>query len=1647
MQDTSAELGATLQPRTSSATVNRGQRLLLFEVYAADYYPAENGNFDPAQAVARWAERAITWNGQTYDRRILDHDDLSRYVSSQFNDTSVELDNANLSISTFLLANKVAGMRLVARYVNLDITHSLANSLVVFVAELQRPEKLDGENCELTAKQLLGSVTYEVPQRTFSPQDQAGRSAADPLYEGFWFNAINGAFTYVTTTSRRILFWSKTKIARHSQQWSTELGTEQDQVLPLIFGRCQMEFIPALWADVGFFIAGLFVAAGHKVSSITNVKVPSEGYIQQAGQPNAASTHLGDLGGAGTNAAADTVFGLLSGNTALLSRTAYVGMAIAGPENPMGTTPNAGQDPLPTVIGVVIGEHDLPDGSGNFTLKGATSNVAYIARFFLTNADCLNLNPNLVHNGECIATAAECDTIVRDDTGAEMLTLPPNLVGSMQDGQFIRFTSAGVVDTRLAKYGLGLGPNPLTTPRTSAVAVIVDGDGTCPVGQHRDPVSGDCVPNGGDGCPAGYHRDPETGLCVLNDPFPSQIVPVTYFRRRYTFNAPLTDRVKAVDFFFNTILPAARMYVVVGSDGRLRLRTEKPADSSRLITSASAGANTIQVWDVDSWRTSLKGQILIGVGQTTSEVRKITAANYSSAFNSIPISASASGGMGLTASGSTLAGGGASTPSSGTFTVSGTPAAGAQIVATINGVPIGYTLNANDTQKSAAYMLAVAINTEWRTRGFMKAVWDGNVTVTVTCKSGVLTLDANLANNHLVQIASPSAAPSISAVGSGSLAPGTYYVARSFETGSGGETFISPVATVVISAGQKINVGSEVLPGGVSGLRWYVSKVANDPTLGYLITTAGASFQINTLPDPDAQAVPVDNTSGEEVIRVMMAFNEKNIIKGSFEWPLADRGSNTNQVFMKYREATKDFAERNLFVNDKEDQRRTKTINKLEMDGSGIDNFNQAVRLCNAKLAIVRDGDFFCGWKTDEAGIVLEEGDVVCVTDVTGGFVNLPLRLEELKIHRELDVSLVGRLYSTAMLADGAGKAPVVIPTTLKFFMTPPGVVTNLVLTEVGGYSPDLSYVTGIRGTFDFAGYVGLQHAQIYIKGPSPTEPADSAYRLVDSTVPDPNAKGVFEIRALERGKYWIKVESRSRQTGNSQPSGHPVASLELSVPLNTIVKIFDTIAPRDVPMGFGITVGVARASGAGAWLGAKLWRDRGYGYEIIAQALERESFVGVTSTGHAFLPSSGGTLYVVKQGGPDPTNATPTEITNGKNNYFVGREKLGVQTWTNLGGGVWQGTNLVRGLGGSDHLQGTHTAQEDVLLLDETVAFIPLEQRDMNVTLNFKAVTYGLSVPGVTAVPLLFLGRSVIPHPPNTFLGVFDPAGHLYQDWEAGELAEVTGAEHYELEYRNAAGAGATTIRGPLLISPLELARTSQFVPLEKAPFISGGGLMLADNRFIWVDPSGAGITFLSNEINNGWGFEIRSKAEIDPHGGFIVETEVVDQYFPRLFGIASWSGSSITSAFWWQSVGDMPTSWPQDMSLTPDGVNGFFAIPGERPSIVVQPDGSVAFYLNYLGASSRPLSVSPTKIDFTKKYRIVFQEMGRMPINGAARNFGFSNTRWLRQTAEFVYTGDMQRADNGGSLPATVWARVRQKSLYQYGTPSDWTYGTFTR
>lgn len=162
-----------------------------------------------------------------------------------------------------------------------------------------------------------------------------------------------------------------------------------------------------------------------------------------------------------------------------------------------------------------------------------------------------------------------------------------------------------------------------------------------------------------------------------------------------------------------------------------------------------------------------------------------------------------------------------------------------------------------------------------------------------------------------------------------------------------------------------------------------------------------------------------------------------NIKKGTFNFPLGSRQAPVNQVKISYRDSNNDFAKTPYRVNDPVHQAQVNKIYPMEVNGEAIDNFNQMFRIANWQLAKNREGDWFYTFGTGPEGLILEEGDVICASDDSGGLVNQVTRVEELRIHPNHDVTIgQARKYSTNMFSDDVGADVIPVPTTLRYVQT-----------------------------------------------------------------------------------------------------------------------------------------------------------------------------------------------------------------------------------------------------------------------------------------------------------------------------------------------------------------------------------------------------------------------------------------------------------------------------------------------------------------------------------------------------------------------------------------------------------------------------------
>lgn len=1314
----------------------------LVEIYAADYAIPLDG-FDPSDAEQRFGGiEGFTFLGLAYQREYVDRGDVQRYVGKQENAVTANFSNVDRVLASYVQSTDVEGKWLVVRVVDPLNSFALEDSLVIFAGRLDRPGDLDDETGSLQATQRFGQINLQVPPRTFGPNDPKGRAPNDPLFEGFRF--IASAVNILWTTRQGGSFWGGLvgyflgrKKTHHSLQASSHSQTSADVVLPDGFGRVQVGATYLGTIDIGNVINLSAAVMEGVIADYVSIKQTNPKFTQL--YPNPAKFY-GYAGGEGPPGREQKPIHILSPSPnphipgdGYNSRTAWFAGVVAG------STPDVDEAEAPTWVVLVKAKIvPLPDGSGEFALEGWTHNPAYISRFVLTDERYFNEGPDSVNEAQCIETAEHCAEYVTDDSQGERA-----FVTEADSSQTVapRFRSTGVVDAkaiRIAELSETVGGI------SDAQAVPVDAEPFDPT----DP--------------------PEP-----TDPEDPDAPTKTYLRERYTCNLTITEKMAATDFLHGPLAETARLYYKRNGKGRIDICSERAVDHTYLRGAVAADDLTVKVLDVVPWKTGrlLTQRLLTGAHRITSEVRDVIAAAYTSDGNAVTLTASSSGGVTATASGATFSGGSSSTPAAATVTISGTPSAGQTVTVTINGIAVRYTLGPDDTTATVAAMLARLIHATPKLRQFIKATWaTGSSIVTLSVRFGVLTLDSPLALAHTGYITTPSTTPTLASAAGGSLPAGRVYLAYA-NTTAAGETGLSPLMSVAVAAGQKINVPLLALPAGATGRNWYVSKYVNNGELVFHSAQTGAAFSITELP-ASTNALPLDwNTSGEELMRVAASYacndqdgevdvsgqfvpyplwqaskavtlnsiylptvpnghkykvttagtlgtsepswpatpgstvtsgtavftefgptvtgqaglTKSNVHARTFKWPLTSSQSSVNQAKGNFFNAADDYAATPIEVNDYAHQARTRKTNSLEVDLSGFDNYHQASRHLNFKLSKLRDGDTLAGWQTGPKGMLHEEGDVVCVSASCGGFINLPLRLEQIGIgpgppKGTYNVKLVGRKYSTLMFSDQVRQHSIVLPTTLRTYT-----------------------------------------------------PLDTEIQLLD--IP-----------------FWRE---------------------------------------SDHAKGPGLLIAVRHAQGVGSWRGTNIWLNFGDGYKQTL-SLDVEAVTGTSLTALADHATGRDAVSTVRIRLDSPSDilssVTESELRAGANLFRLGGEIFQARDVALVVGteAHYDLTNLVRGLYGTENETATHTSSDEFTVLDGRVFHLPIDASRVGSEIKVKAVTVNQDVAGATEHTKLWEGMGLKPlaiarveRDPDTGLAPRDSAGSiLVQAWPRTN-ADIVGDEY----------------------------------------------------------------------------------------------------------------------------------------------------------------------------------------------------------------------------------------------------------------------------
>lgn len=1565
MQTLSANLKAALID--IDARVTPRTLVDLFELYSSDAVPGVSG-FDAADAEETFAGSEITWNGISYRREVINRSDIIRSMGEKTNSVTIAFSNISRYLATLAQAQTIEGMILVIRTVVPSVTD---DSIVLFVGRCDKPGDIDKQTFQLTARQDFGNINQTLPPRKFTADDPEGRLVGDPLSEGINLIAINGSLTFPrvepsTGFLGRLFGRRRTVIV--TEQWSSADSTPYGQVIPEIFGRCQMQLIPFAWADKGSHVGYLMAVSNGPISAVTNLKSRTEGLSDPvcsfATPPAPAVIHLGDLGGTGTNNGNTCQADLAGGQ--VFSHLAYIeGASVTGDhEAAVATLQEA-----PTITGLIMGRIvPLPDGSGVYNTEGWSDNLVHLARFVLTDPAFININEAFMEDSVNYQTALHHDEPLIDDTESQTIII--NTVDINQAGvSFTRNRSTGLLNPRYYLYNY-LGD----------ISIIPDiPDGPYIPYDPNDPP--DDIP-----CGIGFHRDPDSGVCVPDVTGPT--IPINasqpLLRKRYTGNVPITGEVRAVDFLYKTLFPAGKMFMRVNKYGRYEIRSEKPSDATRIRGAIAVGATAINVHDVTPWKSGdlLTGRILLGLGLTTSEVRNVSTADYSTSGNSVTLAASDTGGVTATASGANLSGGSTTVQASGTVTIGGAPAVGDTVTITIDGIAVAYILSATDTTGTTAAMLAAYINATKKLSYYISAVWDSATPtiVTIKCLHGALNLDSALLKAHTGPIVDPTTAPTIAAAASGALQAGEYLVAYSDQTLIG-LTALTLIASVTLTVNQKINVSAlPAFPATVTGRQFFVSDAPGSPRLRYLITRADAvDFSINSLPLPGAAVPPSYNSTSEELIRVAMSFatNSQDVFK---PWPastvLTIIGNLTDDTYLP----------------------TVPNGHKYQLTTAGTTGASEP------------------SWPTG-AGATVASGTAV-FTEI-GSTVLQQAGLTRANISKDSFKWPLGGQQSSVNQVKGSYR-----DAKNDFALTPFRVNDPVHQAQVKKIYPlefDGSAIDNYNQFFRIANWLLSKNREGDWFNALETGPQGLVLEEGDPICASDDSGGLInvatrieEIRIRPNHDVTIqRARKYSTAMFSDDVGSHSIpipSTLKFVQTKDSIAEFIDTPAIREADYGrSGFYVSVSHDLALdGDWRGYTVYPDYGDGYVVVAEGDVAAQIGEATSVLNdvadtSVLDATNDVTFTLDFTTPSVSFLTCTEadlVANSYRNLFlIGDEYVQAATIVDNGNRSFTISDLFHARFETECVD--HAIGERVVYMDGAEVFVPTDPSRIGIEYNYKFVTTNQDVADATVVPFTWQGQILRPAKPTDLNATRDSSG----DWHISAIGHPRPGDHPE-----------TYI--------VRIRRVSDGVTMRDIPVTPSIGLAA-----IFVNPVDS-ITISNNNLNGTSGIlsgRANTVQEILQAG------TVINAVFTLPAGDSGYAGlrvggvPSVVVNLW--QIHAVPASATQTTVTATDSHGAFNA------ATISTVDGVVYIKIVLVGTEVR-FYYAGSPITPTRPPDFITRDIPALPSPGYlyGRIIG-ANTKIERVTLagmegpQTIYTLGQQESDNGSAL-TTIDVEVWQTS-----------------
>jgi hypothetical protein len=361
------------------------------EIYDADAVPGDDG-LDPDDALDCFAAiDGITFRGRDYKRLVKKFGRIKRTIGEEVNSASVEFSNLDNQISQFEFNNGFEGLIIVIRLLSRSQSVVLTDSQILFTGRCEKPKSGNRQSLTVTAKFILDAMQTHVPRRKFSKEDQEGRVASDPEFEGFLYTPTYGTVSFPRVEHRGgFLGWWNRKTVMATKQWSSFSDLDANKPVPEVFGRAQLMGVHISYVDVGTALRLRTAFCEGEIEDIINARTTDTEF------PLSATSYVELLGLVGSlNGPDDPGW---AGATGYFSRTAHI----------RGQADNSSvedTDPAPDVVAVILGRLMLtPDGSGDWVTTQWTDNGAAHTRFLLTSPDYCNLDENWIDDPSFLET-------------------------------------------------------------------------------------------------------------------------------------------------------------------------------------------------------------------------------------------------------------------------------------------------------------------------------------------------------------------------------------------------------------------------------------------------------------------------------------------------------------------------------------------------------------------------------------------------------------------------------------------------------------------------------------------------------------------------------------------------------------------------------------------------------------------------------------------------------------------------------------------------------------------------------------------------------------------------------------------------------------------------------------------------------------------------------------------------------------------------------------------------------------------------------------------------------------------------------------------------------------------------------------------